>query len=204
MRPLPLAIVLLIGLAGCTGPPRFDQANVTLSDGSPALTVGSGPYGLVLVHEEGAEAASWQPQAVAFAGEGMTVVAVEVSKPGAIEAGIGYLHDREVERVAVLAAGAGSAAALEVGREHPELVDQLIVISAAGEEVTDLGVFPKLFVASKDEESAAAAERMAEEAPGDWNDVYLAPGSASGQAIFDGEGGADMLEALQQRLAERR
>jgi hypothetical protein len=45
---------------------------------------------------------------------------------------------------------------------------------------------------------------MAEQAPGDWNDVYLAPGAASGQGIFDGEGGAATLEAVLQRLAERR
>jgi pimeloyl-ACP methyl ester carboxylesterase len=197
-----LALAVAIGLAACvtaTG----DQ--LTLPDGSNALRWGDGPYGLVLVHEEGADAASWEPQAVAFAGEGMTVLAVEVGEPGAIEAAIRHLREEVgLERVAVLAAGTGSQAAMAVGRERPELVDQLIVMSARGEDVTQLGLFPKLFVASADEAAAVDVEAMAERAPGDWNDVYLAPGAASGQAIFDGDGGAATLEAVLQRLGERR
>jgi pimeloyl-ACP methyl ester carboxylesterase len=205
MRTAALAFVLTLGMAACSGPPSFDRARVTLTDGSAALTVGDGPYGLVLVHDAGADAASWEPQALAFAGEGMTVLAIEVAEPGAIEAGIQYLREeREVERVALLAAGVGSQAALAVGRQSPELVDQLIVISAPAADVADLGPFPKLFVASADEAAAADAERMADAAPGHWNDVYLAPGAASGRAIFDGDGGAATLEAVLERLAERR
>jgi pimeloyl-ACP methyl ester carboxylesterase len=198
-----LALAALVGAAACAGPTTGTR--VTLTDGSGALSWGDGPYGVVLVHEAGADAASWEPQAVAFAGEGMTVVAVEVAEADAVVAAIGHLRDEVgLERVAVLAAGTGSQAALAVGREQPELVDQLIVISAAGEDVTDLGPFPKLFVASADEAAAAELERMAEQAPGDWNDVYLAPGMASGRAILEGEAGAATLEAVLQRLGERR
>jgi pimeloyl-ACP methyl ester carboxylesterase len=203
MRRPAVALAVVIGLAACTGSTTGTQ--VTLPDGSAAVGWGDGPYGLVLVHEEGADAASWELQAVAFADEGMTVLAVEALESGTIVAAIGHLRDEVgLERVALLAAGAGSEAALAVGREQSQLVDQLIVISAAGEDVTDLGPFPKLFVASTGEGAAAEVERMADQAPGDWNDVYVAPGAASGQAIFEGEGGADTLKALLQRLAERR
>jgi pimeloyl-ACP methyl ester carboxylesterase len=202
MRRPALALAVVLSLAACAsgaGEP------VTLPDGSDALRWGDGPYGLVLVHEEGADAASWEPQALAFADEGMTVLAVEVSGTGAIVAAIGHLRDEvRLERVAVLAAGPGSEAALVVGREQPELVDQLILISATSQDVADLGPFPKLFVASDGEAAAAQIDDMAERAPGDWNDVYLAPGAASGRAIFDGEGGAEALEAVLQRLGERR
>jgi pimeloyl-ACP methyl ester carboxylesterase len=202
-RTAALALALTLGLAACSSPAT--DGRLTLTDGSAARIWGDGDYGLVLVHDVGTDAASWEPQALAFAGEGMTVLAVEASEPAAVEAAIGHLRDEDgLERVALLAAGAGSRAALTVARESPELVDQLIVISAPASEVGDLGPFPKLFVASADEPAAADAERMADEAPGDWNDVYLTPGVASGQAVFDGEGGAATLEAVLQRLAERR
>ena len=202
MRRPALALAVILGLGACaTG----TGERVTLPDGSAAVSWGDGPYGLVLIHEQGKDAAAWEPQAVAFADEGMTVLAVEFGEPGAVVAAIEHLRDEVgLERVALLAAGAGSEAALAVGRAQPELVDQLIVISAATEEVADLGPFPKLFVASAGEAAAADVAHMAEQAPGDWNDVYLAPGAASGQAIFDGEGGAATLEAVLQRLGERR
>jgi len=202
MRRLALALAVVLGLAACA---TVTGDRLTLPDGSNALRWGDGPYGLVLVHEEGADAASWEPQAVAFAEEGTTVLAVEVSETGAIVAAIGHLRDEVgLERVALIAAGSGSEAALAVGRDEPELVDQLIVISATSQDVAELGPFPKLFVASKGEAAAAQIDAMAEQAQGDWNDVYLAVGAASGQAIFDGEGGAATLEVVLQRLAERR
>jgi pimeloyl-ACP methyl ester carboxylesterase len=196
------ALALVLAVAACAS---GSGERVTLSDGSDALRWGDGPYGLVLVHEEGATDVSWEPQAVAFAEEGMTVLAVEAGLPGTIVAAISYLRDEiGLVRVAVLAAGTGSAAALAVGREQPELVDQLILISPTSQDVEELGPFPKLFVASEGEAAAARAESMAERAPGDWNDVYLAPGAASGRQIFEGEGGAATLKAVLQRLGERR
>lgn len=202
MRLLPVVLAAVLGLAACS---MSSGERVTLSDGSDALRWGDGPYGLVLVHDEGADAVSWETQAIVFADEGMTVLAVEASAADAIVAAIGQLRDEVgLERVAVLATGSGSEASIVVGRERPELVDQLILISPTNEDVAELGPFPKLFVASEGEVAAAAIDEMAERAPGDWNDVYLAPGAASGLAIFDGEGGAATLEAVLQRLGERR
>jgi hypothetical protein len=196
----PRAVLVALLLAGCastTGSP------VTLADGSGALRWGDGPYGLVLVHDAGHDAAAWGPQAAAFAERGMSVVAVERAEPDAITQAISGLRDAGVERVALLAAGDGTVAAMTVGRVTPDLVDQLVLVSATG-DATGLGVFPKLFVASTEEPAAADAERMAGEAPGDWNALYLAIGGGSGQAIFSGASGADVLDAVLQRLAERR
>jgi hypothetical protein len=189
------ALASLALLAGCGG--------LTLPDGSAARQWGDGPYGLVLVHDADRDAASWDAPAQQLAEEGMTVVAVEEDTAAAVEAAIEHLHAAGVERVAVLAAGSGADAALAVGRDDPQLIDQLIALSADG-DATELGVFPKLFVASDGEAAAAEAERMVDEAPGDWNALYLAPGGDSGQAILSGSGGEAALEAIILRLAERR
>ena len=187
------------GCAATAGSP------ITLPDGSAALRWGDGEYGLVLVHDAGRAAADWAPQAQAFAANGMTVVAVEPADAAAVLVAMHQLRDEAgLERVALLGAGAGAEVALAAARAEPELVDQLIVISASG-AAADLGVFPKLFVASEGEAAAADVERMADEAPGDWNAVYVAPGEASGQALLsDGDNGTDALEAIVMRLEERR
>jgi pimeloyl-ACP methyl ester carboxylesterase len=198
-RLLPVLALTLV-LAGC-GSPVGSPFPLPFHD--DARRWGDGPYGLVLVPDAGRDAASWDAQARTLAEEGMTVVAVAEAEPSVVAAAIRRLRDEGVERVAVMAAGAGAEAALELGTQQPDLVDQLILLSAVG-EVSGLGVFPKLFVASEDEAAAANAERMADEAPGDWNALYLAPGSESGQAILSGEGSAEAMEAIVQRLEERR
>jgi hypothetical protein len=45
---------------------------------------------------------------------------------------------------------------------------------------------------------------MATEARGDWNALFLAPGSDSGQAILEGAAGEATMEAVIRRLEERR
>lgn len=207
-----LALPLALGIVACqtdatvSASPAGSPApeSVALPEGSRALAWGDGAYGVVLVHGAAYDAASWDPQARVLAENGMSVLAVDEASADSVASAIGYLQEmRSVERVAVLAASAGTAAALQVGRDTPDLVDQLIVLSGSG-EVNALGDFPKLFAASSGEPAAAEAERMADEAPGDWNALYLAPGDAHAQAIFDSAGGDALLDAIVQRLEERR
>jgi hypothetical protein len=203
MRRLRLALLLAIALAACGTPPSGGTPWPFAED-QGARRWGDGPYGLVLVSDAGREAASWEGLATTFAGEGMTVVALSTgSTASRLMGAILALQDIGIERVAVLAAGSGTVPAMELGATHPELVDQLLLLSAAG-GVGELGVFPKLFVASEDGEAATVAERMADEAPGDWNALYLAPGDEEGQAILEGEGADETLEAIVARLEERR
>ncbi|HEX2141919.1 MAG TPA: alpha/beta hydrolase [Candidatus Limnocylindria bacterium] len=196
MPPRLVAIGLLVLMAGCA-------PSLTLTDGTSARTWGDGAYGVVVVPDADRGAASWEPIGSAWAEEGMTVLAVEEPIADAVLGGIRHLHEAGVERVAVLGAGAGAEPAMAVGREQPDLVDQLIVVSARG-SAEGLGVFPKLFVASEGEPAAADATRMAAESPGDWNALYLASGDASGQAILEGDAAAATLEAILLRLEERR
>jgi hypothetical protein len=201
-------LLLAAVLGACVGAP----SGSTAGGGTPwpipedpgARRWGDGPYGLVLVTDAGHDVGDWDGPAATFAAEGMSVVAVA---PGGtaqrLTGAILALQDAGVERVAVLGAGSGTVPALELGATHPELIDQLIVLSATG-SVAELDVFPKLFVASEDEAAASDAERMAAEAPGDWNALYLAPGGETGQAILAGEGAAGTMEAILVRLEERR
>jgi pimeloyl-ACP methyl ester carboxylesterase len=195
-------LALLVTMGGCAPP---GGSPINLPDGSAARTWGDGEYGVVLVHDTDRDAAAWAPQAEAFASNGMRVVAVEPAEADVVVAAMRHLRDDEgLERVALLGAGSGATVAIQAALGEPELVDQLIVVSALG-SAAELDVFPKLFVASEGEGAAADAERMAAEARGDWNALYLAPGSASGQALLaDGEAGEEAMEAVILRLEERR
>ncbi|HEX6474079.1 MAG TPA: alpha/beta hydrolase, partial [Candidatus Limnocylindria bacterium] len=102
-------LLAAVALAGCGAPAG---SPMDLSDGSTAQRWGDGPYGLVLVHEAGLDAASWSTQATAFADKGMTVVAVETATPEAVVAALrALLDDSGLERVALLGAGDGSRVA---------------------------------------------------------------------------------------------
>jgi len=194
-------LVAVAALGGCAAP---SGSPTDLPDGSAALRWGNGPYGLVLVHDAGFDAASWATQATTFADKGMTVVAVESASPASVAAALSSLLDGGLERVALLGAGDGAAAAMQAALDEPGLVDQLVVISASGDSAA-LDVFPKLFVASEGDPAAGDAERMADESRGDWNALYLAPGEASGQALLSDEtGGQPTMEAIISRLEERR
>ena len=196
------ALLAVVALGGCGSP---SGSPMDLPDGSAAVRWGDGPYGLVLVHDEGLDAASWATQATAFADKGMTVVAVESATPDSVVTALRtLLDDAGLDRVALLGAGDGATVAMQAALAQPDLVDQLVVISATGDAAA-LDVFPKLFVASEAEPAAADAERMTDEALGDWNVLYLAPGGASGQALLSDEtGGQPAMEAIIARLEERR
>ena len=170
---------------------------LTLSDGSAARAWGDGPYGVVLI------GGTWDPVAEELAAHGMRAVVPDEATADVLRAAIGDLHGAGIERVAVLAADDGVRAAFEVGTDEPDQVDQLITLSAVG-NVTPLGEFPKLFVASQDEPAARAATDMADGAAGAWNVELLVPGDASGLAILDGPGADALLDGILRRLEERR
>lgn len=204
----PMLALLVLLVAACAPAPTpaattSAALRITLEPGGAALIWGDGPYGVVLLHGAAYDAASWEPQARVLADDQMRVLAVEEVTADALRTAIAHLHGEGIERVAVVAASAGAAAAFEVGVAEPELVDQLIVVSGTG-NVSGLGEFPKLFAASEGEPAAADAERMEGEAPGAWNAVLLVPGDAHGQAIFDSEGGDELLAGILRRLGERR
>lgn len=198
----PFVVAILVGLLTACGAPV--GTGVSLADGSGARSWGNGSYGLVLVPDAGRDATSWESIAPTFAGDGMTVLAVDSADSRAVIAALRYLREvRGLPRAALLGAGAGAEAALQVAADQRGLVDQLIVLSASG-DVSRLGEMPKLFVASTGEPAAAEAQRMAIEAPGDWNELYLSEGSASGQAILEGDGRDGTMAAILRRLDERR
>lgn len=206
LRLLSLALVL----SACA-PPNDDPApsagsfvptpavaeSFALPDGDGARAWGDGPYGVVLI------GGAWDDVAQDLARHGMRAVVPNAHDAGALRAAIVALHDEGIERVAVLAVGEGVSAAFEVGTDEPDLVDQLITVSAVG-DVTGLGPFPKFFVASEGEPAGAAAPRMAADARGAWNLELLVPGDASGLAILDGPGADELLDGILRRLEERR
>ena len=75
----------------------------------------------------------------------------------------------------------------------------MILLSGTG-EVSGLGEYPKLFVASEGEGLAEEVCRMAERAPGSRSEALILPGDAHAQAIFGTDGGERLMRAILTRL----
>ncbi len=202
----------LLGLTACgsdepattTGTAGGESSGerISLVDDGDALRWGDGSYGVVLAHGAAFDAASWQDQAEAMADQGNSVVAVEDLTPEAMTAAVDRLRDEGAESVALVGGSAGADAALRLLAQDPDLVDQVVTLSA-NSTVEGLGDQPKLFIASEDESVADVATELAESAPGD-NDVLLLPGSAHAQHVFDGDQAEPALEALLDAVALQR
>ena len=167
-----------------------------------AIVWGEGDRGVVLSHGAVYDAASWESQGQALAENDLVALAVEDVSPGSLRLAVRYLKEEyDVESVALIGASAGAGPVLQVAEEDPEEVGQIIVLSGIG-DVSGLGEYPKLFVASEGEEISERVGRMAEEAPGDRNEALILSGSAHAQAIFRTEEGDRLVQAILERLEE--
>ncbi len=189
---------------GSTGGSTIAAAGERVEVGdTEALVWGEGDYGAVMAHGAAYDAASWEEQAQEISGSGIVALAPEDASPENLLASIEYLkEERGVQDVALIGASAGGSAVLRAASEGPDAADQLILLSATG-DVTRLGEEPKLFVASEGEGIAEEVRRMAEEAPGDQNEVFILPVDAHAQAIFRAGEGDRLMQIILERLEER-
>ncbi len=199
------ALVLLVGACGgddasggASGSPEPGQQGQV--GGSDVLTWGDGDYGVVLAHGAAFDAASWTDQATAIAEQGATVVAVEDISEESIAAAVQQLQDDGIERVALVGGSAGADAILRLVSAQPDLPDQLVLLSP-NTVVEGLGEEPKLFIASEGEPGTDVPQQLVDASPGDDNQVLIVGGSAHAQNVFDTEQGAEVLEAMLERLA---
>lgn len=209
-----LAAAILAGCGGGSGESSGDTGGASSSGsgstsdgervtvgGTEALVWGDGNRGVVLSHGAAYDAASWSTQAEKIAENDATVLAVEDASAESIKAGADYLKDeRGVQSVSLVGASAGSAGVLDVGRQSPDEVAQIILLSGTG-EVSGLGDFPKLFTASEGEGLAEQVRQMAQEAPGD-AEALIVGGDAHAQAIFDSSQGERLLKAINERIRQ--
>ncbi len=203
------AIVLLIGcgssgeVGGSGGEPESATSGSWVGVGdSWAIVWGEGDRGVVLAHGAAYDAASWESQGQALGVNGVVALAVEEISPGSLRLATDYLKEEyDVESVALIGASAGTGPVLEVAEEDPEEVGQIMLLSGIG-DVSELGEYPKLFVASEGEEISGRVRRMAEEAPGGRNEALILPGSAHAQAIFRAEEGDRLMQTILARLQE--
>lgn len=189
----------LLAAAACGSATTGKKVDIA---GSTALTWGEGSYGVVLAHGASYDAASWEEQATAMAGQGMRVVAVEDISPEAIEAAVRHLQGGGTDDVALVGGSAGADAILRLVSTEPDLADQLVLLSPNA-RVDGLGEEPKLFIASEDEPLAHVSRQLAASALGDENEVIMLPGSAHAQGIFDSEQGDEALKVILEHLADR-
>jgi pimeloyl-ACP methyl ester carboxylesterase len=195
-----LFTMLLTG--GCMGGggSSASGAEYTTLSGTEALVWGEGNYGVVLAHGASYDAASWEPQAKEIAQNGMVAVAIEDTSGESVATAAEYLKEKRTPRgVAFVGSSAGTSGVLEAAESHPELPDQLIILSGTG-DVSRLGAFPKLFVASEGEGLAEEAHRMTQESRGTQNEPLIVAGDAHAQAIFKTAEGKKLMDAMLQRL----
>jgi pimeloyl-ACP methyl ester carboxylesterase len=199
------ATVAGCGTAGGSGgeEPESGTSGSWVSVGDTwAIAWGEGDRGVVLAHGAAYDAASWEAQGQALEENGTVTLAIEDISPGSLRLAIDYLKEEyDVESVALIGASAGAEPVLQVAEEDPEGVGQIILLSGIG-EVSGLGEYPKLFVASEGEEISERVRQMAEEAPGDRNEALILPGSAHAQATFRTEEGDRLMQAILQRIEE--
>ncbi len=205
----PLAAVIFA--AGCGAPggsagggePESDTSGEEVSVGdTEAIVWGEGDRGVVLAHGAAYDAASWESQGQTLGENGVVALAVEDIAPQNLRSAIDYLkEERGVESIALIGASAGTRPVLQVAQESPEEVSQIILLSGSG-DVSGLGEYPKLFVASEGEGIAEQVRRMAEEAPGDLNEALILSGDAHAQAIFQTEEGERLMQGILERLDE--
>lgn len=213
-RLLWFALLAAVSLAGCGGPggptDRGDGASEGADAagsgesvevaGGEALVWGEGDRGAVLAHGAAYDAASWRGQAERLAANGVVALAVEDTSAESVVEAAGYLkEERGVREVTLVGASAGTAGVLGAAEEEPGVVDGVVLLSGTG-DVAGLGEYPKLFVASEGEGLAEEVRRMAEEAPGDRDEVLILPGDAHAQAIFETDGGERLMRDILERL----
>lgn len=170
--------------------------------GTDALVWGKGDRGVVLAHGAAYDAASWEDQSRRIAENGVVALAVEDTSARSVAEAARYLkEERGVRDVTLIGASAGTSGVLGAAEKTPGLADQVILLSGIG-DVSGLGEYPKLFVASEGEGLAGEVRRMAEEAPGDRNEVLILPGDAHAQAIFETNQGERLMQAILDLLKE--
>jgi hypothetical protein len=140
----------------------------------------------------------------------MTALAPQATDAAALTAAIAALRSAPpgqsspvIERVAIVAAGGGIEAVAMLAASNASLIDQVILVSPAS-DAPWTAEFPKYFIAGKDSPQAAAASSTNLSAAGQWNALLLVDGSGSGQALFEGRAGNDLVIAVVRRLDERR
>lgn len=206
-----MAVVVAVFVVGCgaAGSSTADEEQggdisgewVSLP-GTWAVLWGEGERGVVLAHGAAYGAASWEPQGQTLGENGVATLAVEDTSPSNLRTAIRYLKEEGgVESVALVGASAAARPGLEVGGEDPEKIDQLILLSGIG-DVSGLGEYPKLFVASEGEGIAERVRQMADEAPGDRNEALILPGDAHAQAIFQTQEGERLMQVILERIEE--
>ena len=203
-----LAVTILLssgcGSSGDSGEePESDTSGERISVGeTEGIVWGEGDRGAVLAHGAAYDAASWETQGQTLAENGVTALAVEDTSPANLRSAVDYLKEEYgVESVALIGASAGARTALQAAEQYPEEVGQIILLSGTG-DVSGLGGYPKLFVASEGEGIAEEARRMAEEAPGEQNETLILSGDAHAQAIFRTEEGERLMQTILERLEE--
>lgn len=100
---------------------------------TPAIAVGTGDTGVVLLHQLDGTACQWYPFALVLAQRGYRTLAPDITSRDAVEvakAGIGHLRAEGAKRVFVVGASRGGTIALAAAAASTPPVDGVLALSA--------------------------------------------------------------------------
>jgi pimeloyl-ACP methyl ester carboxylesterase len=205
------------------------QEHVTIQTPDGAIIAadlyGAGTRGVVLAHGGRFTKTDWAHQAEILASHGFRVLAFDFRGYGEsplpppdlrgddavrfdVLAAVRYLHDHGVERVSVVGASFGGAAAAEASVDSaPGEIDRVILLAHGSSNHPELIKGRKLFIVSRDDSDGSGTARLTEmrkdykkaRAP---KRLVILEGTAHAQFIFKTDQGDRLMKEILRFLSE--
>jgi pimeloyl-ACP methyl ester carboxylesterase len=162
-----------------------------------------GPIGVVLAHQSGYDAESWTALANRLKEAGATSIALESVSSEDVSAGIDFLRQLGKQRIVLIGASIGGAAAQRAAFDKGEAQAELVILLGTAEgDMSDVANVDKVFIVSEQDFFRARTQSSFRKAA-DPKELVILPGSAHGQDMFDEPFGEQLTTLILSRIARQ-